>query len=143
MYSGFLVFLLAGLGITVLLHGDGMGWNAETAAAWWRGDEATMSYPKSYRQLLELTHFHLFTEPVTWLVVAHLYALGSAGKRRGIVIVGTLVAMAVQIALPWLIAYEGPGWAPLFLPATLLVTVGLTWMAMAALLDMWWPRSGS
>jgi hypothetical protein len=144
VYTAFLLLTLAGLLTAALLHGDGMGTDAATAAAYWRGDEAQALYPKSYRQLLELTHFHLFTEPVTWLVVAHLYALGggSRGVRAG-VIVGTLLAMAVQIALPWAVVYAGAGFATLLIPANMLMGVGLLGMAAVSIRDMWWAPSTS
>lgn len=142
LYTAFLVFLLLGIGSAALLHGDGLGTDAATAAAYWRGDEAQMTWPKSYRQLLELTHFHLFTEPVVWLVVSHLYGLGSArGAWRVGLPLGTLIAIAAQIALPWLVVYAGAGWAALLLPAHLAMGLGLAWMAAAAIRDMWWSPS--
>lgn len=141
LYSAFLVFTVAGLLTAALLHGDGMGASVAQTAAYWRGDEAQMLYPKSYRQLVELTHFHLFTEPVTFLVVAHLYNLtGDAAKRKAVAAVLTLVGMTLQIGLPWLVTYVGAGWAALFLPAHAALTAGLLYMSGVALLDMWWPR---
>lgn len=140
VYGGFLVFLLAGLVTTALLHADSMGLDAATAATWWRGDEAQMAYPKSYRQVLELTHFHLFTEPVVWLVVAHLYHLSGG---RGVVSLGTLVAIGVQIALPWVVTFGSASAAVLLLPTTALVAIGLGWMIVASLVEMAWARSSS
>ena len=134
VYAGFLIFLLVALAATVLLHVDGMGTATSTTAAWWRGDEAAMLYPKSYRQLLELTHFHLYTEPITWLVVAHLYAL--SGRARGWIIAGTLAAIGTQIALPWLVTYGGAGFAWLFPVVSIAVVIGLAFMAVAALKEM-------
>ncbi|MBM4389819.1 MAG: hypothetical protein FJ090_01745 [Deltaproteobacteria bacterium] len=40
---------------------------------YWRGDDTGMTYPRSYRQFVELAHLHLFIEPAAPLVVAHLY----------------------------------------------------------------------
>lgn len=142
LYTAFLLFLLLGLGSAALLHGDGLGTDPATAAAWWRGDEAQMTYPKSYRQLLELTHFHLFTEPVVWLVVSHLYGLGSPrGWGRVAPPLLTLLAMLGQITLPWLVVYVGAGFAALLLPTHLLMGGGLGFMALVSLRDLWWPSS--
>lgn len=135
VYSGFLVFLLAGLVSAAVLHWDGM---KDGAAAYWRGDEAAMMYPKSARQLWELTHFHLFTEPVIWLVVAHLYHMGGG---RALVSIGTMLAVAVQIVLPWVIVYLTAAAAPLFLPVTAAVVLGLGWMIADSLVRMWSSRS--
>jgi hypothetical protein len=135
VYSAFLVFLAFGLLSAAVLHWDGM---KDGAAAWWRGDEAAMTYPKSARQLWELTHFHLFTEPVVWLVVAHLYHMGGG---RALVSIGTMLAIAVQIVLPWVIVYASASVAPLFWPATGAVVLGLGWMIADSLVRMWSSRS--
>lgn len=140
VYTGFLLLTAAGLLTAALLHGDGMGATAEGAAAYWRGDEAAMTYPKSYRQLLELTHFHLFTEPVTFLVLAHLYNLGGdAPRRRVFVTVATLVAIVAQIALPWLVTYGSASAAMLLLPVHVVLVGGLAYMTLRALWEMWAP----
>lgn len=134
VYTGFLVFLLCGLLSAALLHYDSMGLSAAQATAYWRGDEANMVYPKSYRQLLELTHFHLFTEPVVWLVVAHLYHMG---RGRGVVSLGTLGAIGAQVALPWLVSYVSPAFGVLFAPVSLAVVGGLLWMIGDSLRELW------
>ncbi|MFN7142652.1 MAG: hypothetical protein ACK4YP_02670 [Myxococcota bacterium] len=138
VYSAFLVFLLVGLATAGLLHWDGMGATAAGATTYWRGDEPAMVYPKSFRQILEVTHFHLFTEPVVWLVVAHLYHMGGG---RGLVSLGTLGAIALQIALPWCVSYVSPVFGALFLPVTAGVVLGLAWMIVDSLREMWSSRS--
>jgi hypothetical protein len=140
VYAGFLAFLFCGLIAAVLLHYDGMGVSAATATAYWRGDESQMVYPKSYRQILELTHFHLFTEPVVWLVVAHLYHLG---RGRGWISMGTLAAIGAQIALPWAVAYATPAVGVLLLPITAAVVLGLGFMIVDSLYELWCARSPS
>lgn len=138
VYSGYLVLSVLGLLSAALLHLDGMGLGAGQAAAYWRGDEAAMLYPKSYRQLVELTHFHLFTEPVTFLVAAHLYNLGTeSGRRKAILSGATLLAMALQIALPWGVVYLSPALAVLFVPVHVVLLGGLLYMAGRAGFEMW------
>lgn len=140
VYTAFLATLVCGLVTAAFLHGDSMGASATTAATYWRGDEAEMIYPKSDRQLLELTHFHLFTEPMVWLVVAHLYRLG---RGQAWVSVATLLCMVLQIATPWAIAKGSAAFGILALPATAGVMGGLLWMIGASLREMWWPPSSS
>jgi hypothetical protein len=138
VYTAFLVLSALGLLTAALLHTDGMGVSAADAAAWWRGDEARMLYPKSYRQLVELTHFHLFTEPVTFLVLAHLYNLGgSPAKRRVAVTLGTIGAMVAQLALPWLVTYGSAHFALLLVPVHVVLVAGLGTMIVSALGEMW------
>jgi hypothetical protein len=138
LYTSFLVFTVAGLLSAAALHLDGMGSDATTAAAYWRGDDTGMAYPKSYRQLAELTHFHLFTEPVALLVVAHLYNLGGDARVRKLAaIAGTILAMAAQIALPWVVTYGAAGAAGALLPVNIGVLAGFLYMSVVATWDMW------
>lgn len=144
VYSGFLVLSALGLLTAALLHTDGMGFSSASGAAWWRGDEAAMTYPKSYRQLVELTHFHLFTEPVTFLVLAHLYNLGgSPVRRRVFVTAATLGSILLQVALPWLVTYLSAGFAVLLIPVHTVLLLGLGTMILSAMGEMWAHRSSS
>lgn len=140
IYTGFLLFAVTGLLSAALLHGDGLGVDAETAATYWRGDESQMVYPKSYRQILELTHFHLFTEPVTFLVIAHLYSLGDVRPALRVALpVAVMGAIALQIGLPWLTTYVAAGFSVLFIPVHAVLLLGLLYMAGASIWEMWRP----
>lgn len=98
--------------------------------------------PKSFRSTLEVTHFHLFTMPIHWLVLAHLFALCALTERiKAIFITTSALAMASHLAAPW-VARHGGGLAKTFYAgsgALLLLTFG--WMAVAALLEMWSART--
>jgi hypothetical protein len=101
-------------------------------------NEPPQPEPKSFRSTLEVTHFHLFTMPIHWLVLAHLFALCGISERAKVVfITGSALAMASHLAAPW-IARQGGSFGKLFYAGSgilLLVTFG--WMAVAALIDMW------
>lgn len=143
LYTAFLGFTLLGLFSAGLLHVDGMGTSGAEAALYWRGDDTGMSYPKSFRQLTELTHFHLFTEPVALLVVAHLYNLGGDARGRKLAAIGgTVVAMAVQIGLPWGVAYGSAALGALMWPASLALVGGFLYMSLLAAWSMWGPSNG-
>lgn len=140
LYTAFLVFTVLGLTSAGLLHLDGMGTASGQAATYWRGDDAGIAYPKSYRQLAELTHFHLFTEPVVLLVIAHLYNLGGDKRwRKGAVILGTSGLMAVQILLPWGVTYGSSALAAAMLPVNFSLLGGFLYMCGVATWDMWGP----
>lgn len=142
VYTSFLVFAAAGLLSAALLHADGMGTGAD-GALYWRGDEAQGLYPKSYRQLLELTHFHLFTEPVLLLIVAHLYNLGSEPPPRRVFVTAALVlAIAGQLALPWLTVYGSAAFGLGFLPVHATLLLSILYMVLRSLWEMWAPDAG-
>lgn len=141
LYATYLAFTTLGLLSAALLHADGLGVDGTTAAAWWRGDDVA-TYAKSYRQLAELTHFHLFTEPVVLLVVAHLYALGGDSPRRKVAaIVTTAASMTGQILLPWITTYGTALAGVLFLPVHALLLGGFAYMIGQAARDLWAARS--
>lgn len=68
----------------------------------------------TYRKLLEVTHFHLFTMPVVLLIVGHLFFATGIGERAKLGWVGAAAfGVAMHIATPWVVRYGGAAWAPL------------------------------
>jgi hypothetical protein len=60
----------------------------------------------TYRKLLEVTHFHLFTMPVVLLIVGHLFFATALSPRAKLAWVGAASAtVALHIGTPWLVRY--------------------------------------
>jgi hypothetical protein len=60
----------------------------------------------TYRKLLEVTHFHLFTMPVVLLIVGHLFfATGLSPRAKLGWISAASATVALHIATPWLVRY--------------------------------------
>jgi hypothetical protein len=99
-----------------------------------------VAHPRSYLQILENTHQHLFMMPVFFLVLAHLFALTGIGRGWvGATIGLAAVGIAGHLAAPWLIRWVSGGWAWL-MPVTLgAMVVGLGAMIVVPLTVMWWP----
>ena len=91
----------------------------------------------SYRKLLEVTHFHLFTMPVVLLIVGHLFlatGLGDAVKRG--FILGGAVSVALHLATPWLVrSFSSLAW--LHAASGLGLTVTMTVLTGAPVVSMW------
>jgi hypothetical protein len=89
--------------------------------------------PITWRKLLEVTHFHLFTLPVFLLVIAHLFMLCrmAPALRFGIVLSGVL-SSALHLLAPWLVFWGGGGWA-------WTLPVSGVWMTASMLLMTGWP----
>lgn len=69
----------------------------------------------SYRKLLEVTHFHLFTMPVVLLIVGHLFLATSLGERTKLVWMALGGgSVCLHIAAPWLVRYVSPALAWLY-----------------------------
>lgn len=66
----------------------------------------------TYRKLLEVTHFHLFTVPVFLLIIAHLFMLtGLSASAKMAWIAGGWLSALLHLAAPWLLRYGGSGFA--------------------------------
>lgn len=167
LYSVFLVFTLVGLGVSAWLGETIVGLELDKADEYYAGISPTIDSaagagasdgpalelpeemnalpppePKSFRSTLEVTHFHLFTMPIHWLVLAHLFAMCAVAERwKTTIVLASALAMGAHIAAPW-IARSGGVFAKGFYAASgVLLLATFAWMALAALDDMW--RSGA
>ena len=126
-YGGFLVITAIGLATQFGFQAGRIGLSPAAIAAYYRGGEAdgTMSFPKPFGHLLEVTHAHAFVMALIFLVLAHLF-LGaskfSARAKRG-VITAAFGGIVADLVTPWLIRYAGAVFAWGLLGAWLLLTV--------------------
>lgn len=94
--------------------------------------------PVTYRKLLEVTHFHLFTMPVVLLIVGHLFlatGLGDRAKRAWLI--GASVSVVAHLATPWLVRYAGAGLAPLHALTGISLTLSMSVLTLYPVLAMW------
>ena len=117
LYLSFIGFTLVGLVGSVVLYANGWGWTGDSAADYVLGNEddpdaEEMRFEKPARELLETSHFHLFTIPVTLLVLAHLFLLARGGPWKVWVVAASIVVTALHIAGPWIVHFGGHafGW---------------------------------
>jgi hypothetical protein len=158
LYSVFCLFALAAYVVSFLYYEDLMGGDIGAAAYYAGGalKEAARAPgagpaidlpaeaahpardPISYRHLLEVTHFHLFTAPLFLLVIAHLFLL--TGLSSGAKLAWTALAClstALHLAAPWLVRYGGAAAAPLFSASGLGMAASYLFMTGSALVAMW------
>jgi hypothetical protein len=94
--------------------------------------------PVTYRKLLEVTHFHLFTMPVVLLIVGHLFlatGLGDRAKRAWLIAASTSVV--AHLATPWLVRYAGAALAPLHAVTGIALTLSMSVLTLYPVLAMW------
>ena len=95
----------------------------------------------SYRKLLEVTHFHLFTVPVFLLIVAHLFMLtGLAARTKAIWIAGGWLSALLHLAAPWVVHYGGSGWAWLYAASGGLLGITSGVLTVFPIWSMWVGR---
>jgi hypothetical protein len=92
----------------------------------------------TYRKLLEVTHFHLFTMPVVLLIVAHLFlATGLRDATKLAWIVAGAASVALHLATPWLVRYGSPSLALLHAVSGAALTLTMSVLTLYPVLAMW------
>ncbi len=142
-YTLFLALIFLGL-LTCLafpLARSGVG--AGAVAEYYRQEQLGLG-GKSFVELLETAHFHLFTMPVVVLVLAHIFFLGSWPERRKMVVVlASFAAVLGEVVLPFLIVYHTGAWAyALSVSRVLLVATFLIYI-FVPIREMWWGDAHS
>lgn len=114
VYTAFLVFVLIGFATTVAFQLFHIGpWPAEIAAHYRGGETARgMSFAKTFRELVEITHFHAFIMGVVYLVLAHLFIATDVTRRWARAVLWlAFFGFAGDLLCPWLIRYGAAAFA--------------------------------
>jgi hypothetical protein len=114
VYTGFLVLALVGMATVALFQVTAIGPGPAQIAAYFRGGErhGAMTFEKTFRELVELTHFHAFVMGLVYLVMAHLMVATSASEAvKRVVIILALAGLVGDILGVWLIRYVSGGFA--------------------------------
>src|SRR4051812_12515774 len=94
-YTFFLGFTFLGLVSLAALSLGRIGFRPEAIATYYRGSETEMKFPKEFWQLMEVSHFHLFTEPTVILILTHLaFATGLVRRNRVLLTTGAYLGSA-------------------------------------------------
>lgn len=168
VYTIFLAFTLAALGLTVALLDDMVGLDLSRDAEYYAGAVSPAleppepvpssgpvldlpddlpavgaGEPMSRRKLLEVTHFHLFSMPVYLLILSHLFMLSRArpASKTAWILVGAL-GTALHIAAPWAATSGSTASTALYATSGLAVGASYLWMTVVPLWEMWRPVSG-
>lgn len=92
----------------------------------------------SFRELAEITHFHLFTMPVVFMILIHVMYLTSASHMLKTVVTWTgFGGVILDLLSPWLISYVSPIFVVSMLTGDTLMTVSFLVMLVVPLYEMW------
>jgi hypothetical protein len=143
-YTAFLVLMLPGIASLAALSAGRIGLSPHAIAGYYRGGLGEMSFPKTFWQLVEVSHFHLFTIPVVALILSHLTYATPLSVRARIWLTSALFAGAfLDIAGPWLVRYGAPAFAWLLLLGWTLLSVSGFLIVALTLWSMWGPAPDS
>lgn len=162
LYSAFCLLILLGVASSALYYGDLVGSGTQGIRRYYggqgdtvkpAGDESVagpaIDVPTdggrepivvaiTYRKLLEVTHFHLFTMPVVLLIVGHLFLATGLGDRAKLAwIAAGAGSVALHLGTPWLVRYGSPSWAPLHALSGVALTVTMSMLTLAPVVSMW------
>jgi hypothetical protein len=139
-YTGFLLLMLPALSTLVALSFGRMGLDPHSVAAHYRGGESEMSFPKTFWQLVEVSHFHLFTIPIVVLVLSHLLCATPASPRLRIYLTSiTFIGSFLDAVGPWAIRYLSAGFVYVLIVGWMLLAGGALLIVTLTLVAMWGP----
>lgn len=97
-------------------------------------------FQKSPRQVMEGTHFHIFVVPILFLIIAHLFVMGSQKRpfKIGVVILA-FASTLIHLFAPILIRFVSPVFAHLVFPSALLMAVTWIYLTASPVYEMWRP----
>ncbi|CAE6692317.1 MAG: hypothetical protein H8K06_03950 [Nitrospira sp.] len=133
LYTQFLFLMLVGFLFSFFWAHSMTGLSPQGIAAHYRGSDATFGEPMSFRELAEVTHFHLFTMPVVFMILVHVLYLTNASHATKVWISWlSFAGVGLDLVSPWLISYV----SPIFV---LTMLTGDTLMMLSFLVMMWIP----
>ena len=165
LYTTFCVLILAGILSSALYYGDLVGGGLAGVRRYYGGegeaapalrgtsakagpaidmpaDNEVVAQPivvaVTYRKLLEVTHFHLFTMPVVLLIVGHLFFATALSPRAKLGWIGAGSATVIlHIGTPWLVRYASTRLAFLHALSGAAMTLAMGVLTIYPVVVMW------
>ncbi|GKS57406.1 hypothetical protein YTPLAS18_09330 [Nitrospira sp.] len=138
LYTLFLLLMLAGFLFSFFWAHSMTSLSLQGVADHYRGNDRTFGEPMSFRELAEITHFHLFTMPVVFMILVHvLYLTGTSHRIKTGLTYGSFVGVVLDLVSPWLITYVSPVFALTMLAGDMLMFISFIGLFAIPLYEMW------
>lgn len=138
IYTLFLLFTLVGFAFSFFWAHSMTSLSPQGIADHYRGSDETFGEPMSFRELAEVTHFHLFTMPVTFIILVHvLYLTGASNRVKSATTWGSFLGVGLDLVSPWLITYVSPFFVLTMLAGDVLMVVTFLVTMVIPLYEMW------
>jgi hypothetical protein len=103
---------------------------------------AEMQFARSFKELLDVTHDHAFSQPFLFFVLCHIFALTRVRDRIKIAVyVASFASIVIDLGAPYLIRFVSPAWAPLQVINSGVMTLALLILLWVPTYEMWWYRA--
>jgi hypothetical protein len=138
LYTLFLLLMLSGFLFSFFWAHSMTGLSPSGIADHYRGSDATFGEPMSFRELAEVTHFHLFTMPVVFMILVHVMYLTNASHilKAAMTWFG-FGGVILDLVSPWLISYVSPVFVLTMLTGDTLMMLSFFVMMAVPLYEMW------
>lgn len=141
IYTLFLLFTLVGFAFSFYWAHSMTSLSPQGIADHYRGSDATYGEPMSFRELAEVTHFHLFTIPVTFIILVHvLYLTRASDRTKAWTTWAAFAGVGLDIVSPWLITYVSPFFVLTLLTGDILMVVTFLVTMVIPLYEMWFLK---
>jgi hypothetical protein len=138
LYTLFLLLMLAGFLFSFFWAHSMTGLSPQGIADHYRGSDATFGEPMSFRELAEVTHFHLFTMPVVFMILVHvLYLTGASPSMKAAMTWAGFGGVMLDLISPWLINYVSPIFVLTMLAGDTLMMGSFLVMMAIPLYELW------
>ncbi len=138
VYTLFLLCMLGAFAFSFFWAHSMTSFSPQAVSEHYRGSSATYGEPMSFRELAEITHFHLFTMPVVFMILVHVLYLTSAGNGLKVGTTWlTFLGVFLDITSPWLITYVSPVFVLTMLAGDFLMLAGFLVMFVVPMREMW------
>lgn len=141
------VMIVVATAVGMLMYQVRTGLTTSGAQAYYLGNEGTagpgdeMLFARSFKELLDVTHDHAFSQPFLFFVLCHIFALTRASDRTKIAVyVASFGSVLVDLASPYLIRYVSPAFAPLQVVNSGVMTLTLLVLLAVPMYEMWLYR---
>jgi hypothetical protein len=136
--SWFLLFVGLGYATNFTMLAWKTGLTPAGIAAYYRGDEAAMQFPKELRELVENLHFHVYIVPIVLLVLTHVFYMTAWSERAKVSVTNlAYAAAAADLAAPFLVRFAGAGFAWWKLVSATLYHGTLFFLVLVPLYECW------
>ena len=143
VYTAFLFLVSIGLVTMATFEVHHIGPTPSAIAAYYRGGErgGEMAFAKTFRELVEVTHFHSFIMGVVYLVLAHLFiATPLTPGIKTFFIVLAFAGLAGDLVAPWLIRYVAGAFAHLQIASWVAEWIGFGAFVTVPVGEMWFSN---
>ena len=138
VYTFFVSIVGIGFALTLYWAYTMNGLSYDGVITHYLGSDATFGEPKSFHELAEITHFHLFTMPIVFLIIVHIFFLTMAPRWLKITMTYvSFTGVGLDLLSPWLILYVSEVFALTLLLGDFFMISSFVLMSTLPLYEMW------